>query len=258
MLLAIEHDPLLPTIKESLPPSQVRQVYLRDGDIPLLDTKRGIFGDVVTLVHLGTSPKTAERFIASLKGDTGNIILVSPIAMWSLYSVLLHSVDGIQILDTFDSRDAKVDLVQVMTGLGRNQSSKALKILKYSFSAVEKNLDILRWCSDTGTDVEIPLNDNETSSYTDILYYLTGSPKHTQEKFLRTLAKYRYGHKSIIKYCKKALDQYLDSFLYGEEDPSYTSQQLSRYLHLEDALILRQVLDRTRKLEDLLEGEVMK
>lgn len=224
----------------------------------MLDTRKGMFGEAVNIVYLGTNSRNAEKFISSVKTGHDNIILVSPISTWNLYKVLLHSNSGITVLDTFDDRESKVELVQLMTGLGKRASSKALKILNYNFSLVERNLDILRWCAQTKTDVETPLMDNESMNYNDILFYLAGSQNATRDKFRRVLSKYRYGFNSMQKYFIKSIDQYIDSYLYGTETPSYTSKQLSRFLFLEDALILKVFFEKARKVEDILKGEVLK
>lgn len=258
MLLVTEYDSAL-DIEKKLPPSLVRKVYLGEGQAPRLDTKPSMFGTPVHFIYLGYNLRSVENFIRDLQGNTDNVILISPIARWGLYSFKLKTVEGLQVSNQFDTRESKVALVSQLTGLPKRKATKALDILKYNFALIEKNLDLLRWCNTTNSDVETALASVEYYSYNDVLFYLCGSNKHSKEKFLRTLARYRNGKKHILKYMKKTLDEFIDYKLEGEKpskDSAYTISQLERFLYLEDAMTLRFALDNVKHLSDLLKGEV--
>lgn len=218
-----------------------------------------MFGEPIHFVYLGYNLRATESFTASLKGDTGNIILICPISRWGLYSVKLKHMANLQVSNQFDTADSKVDLVRKLTGLNKTRATKAMKIMKYNFAMVEKNLDLLRWCQTTGSDVETALASVENYSYTDVLFYLCGSPKHTKEQFIRTLAKYRHGKKHILKYLKDTLDAFIDFKLEGLEPAKgsqYVVSKLNLLLYLEDAMRLRYSLNQVQDLTDLLKGEI--
>ncbi|MFF2798228.1 hypothetical protein [Lysinibacillus xylanilyticus] len=258
MLLVTEHDPAL-EIEKQLPPSLVRKVYLAEGVAPKLNTTPTFFGKPVHFVYLGYNLSTVETFVKSLSGDTRDVILISPLSRWGLYSVKLKMLPDLQVSNQFDTQESKVKLVRELTGLNRNKTMQAMKILKYNFAMIEKNLDLLKWCASTGSDVETALASVETYSYTDILFYLCGSKRHTRERFIRTLAKYRYGKKHILKYLKDTLDDYIDFKLEAKAPPKgsdYTVKKLNLFVHLEDAMRLRYSLDQVSDLSDLLRGEI--
>jgi len=260
LLLVTEYDSAL-DIEKKLPPSMIRKVYLGEGVVPKLNMKPTMFGEPIHLVYLGYNLRSVENFTKSLSGNTDNIILIAPISRWGLYCVKLKGTDNLQMSNQFDTRESKVDLVMELTGLGKQKASKALGILKYDFALIHKNLDLLRWCKATGSDVESALASVEYYSYTDVLFYLCGSPRHTKEKFIRTLAKYRNGKKHILKYLKNTLDAYIEYKLEGEKPPKdsqYTITKLDSFLYLEDAMRLRYSLDKVNHLTDLLKGEVYK
>lgn len=258
MLLVTEFDPAL-EIEDKLAPSMVRKIYLSEGITPILNTTPTMFGDPIHFIYLGYNLRPVESFVKSLPKDSDNVILISPISRWGLYSVKLKTLPNLQVSNQFDTQQSKIDLLKRLTGLGQTKSIQALKILKYNLAQVEKNLDLLRWCATTGADIETALASVEYYSYTDILFYLCGSKKHTKEKFIRTLAKYRHGKKHILKYLKETLDAYIEFKLEGEEPPKdtkYTVTKLSLFLYLEDAMRLRYSLNQVSNLEDLLRGEI--
>lgn len=258
MLLVTEYDSAL-EIKSKLPPSVIREIYLAEGVVPQLNNKPTMFGDPIHFVHLGYNLRPVETFTRSLEGDTSNVILISPISRWGLYSVKLKNLQDLQVSNQFDTRESKVALVTFLTGLNKTKSQKALGLLKYNFAMVEKNLDLLRWCGSTGADIESALASVETYSYTDVLFYLCGSKKHTREQFIRTLAKYRHARKHMVKYLKDMLDDFIDLKLEGKapaKDREYMITKLSLFLYLEDAMRLRYSLDKVTDLTDLLKGEL--
>ena len=258
MLLVTEYDSAL-QIKEKLPPSVVREIYLVSGVVPQLNNTPTLFGTPIHIVYLGYNLRPAEQFITSLKGNTSNVILVAPLSRWGLYGVKFKTVADLQISNQFDTQESKVELVQKLTGLNKKKTTQALSILKYNFGMIEKNLDLLRWCGTTNSDIETALASVEYYSYSDVLFYLCGSKKHTKEKFMRTLSRYRYGKKQIFKYLKDTLDDFIDYKLDGIEPPKdmkHTIDKLSMFLYLEDALRLRYTLDHAKDLSDLLKGEV--
>lgn len=258
MLLVTEYDSCL-DIEDKLPPSLVRKVYLGEGATPSLNTKMTLFGEAIHFVYLGYSLRSVEGFVSSLSGSSDNVILIAPISRWGLYSVKLKTVANLQVSNQFDTQESKVDLVRKLTGLNKTKANQALKILKYNFAKIEKDLDLLKWCATTGSDVETALASVEHYSYTDILFYLCGSKHHTQEKFIRTLARYRYGKKHILKYLKDTLDEFIDFKLEGttpNKNAQYTVTKLSLFLYLEDAMRLRYSLDQVSNLSDLLKGEI--
>lgn len=256
MLLVTEYDDCL-GIEKKVPPSVIRKIHLTDGVNPKLNTQPTLFGPPIYIVHLGYNLRTAENFIKQIPSDA-NVILVSPISRWGLYQVKLGLLDNIQRSDQFDTRESKVELVTKLTGLSKRKAAKALELLAYNFSLLEKNLDLLRWCSSTNSDIETALSSVEYYSYTDVLFYLCGSPKHTREKFLRTLARYRYANKHMLKYLRKAIEAFIDFKLDGEKAPTehaYTVKRLSSILYLEDAITLQVILKNSHSLIDLLKGE---
>lgn len=258
MLLVTEYDSCL-DIEDKLPPSLVRKVYLGEGAPPSLNTKITLFGEPIHFIHLGYNLRSVETFVSSLPKESDNIILISPISRWGLYSVKLKNLPNLKVSNQFDTQESKVTLVRKLTRLNKIKASQALKILKYNFASIEKNLDLLRWCASTGSDVETALASVEHYSYTDVLFYLCGSKKHTQEKFIRTLARYRYGKKHILKYLKDTLDEFIDFKLEGktpDKNAQYTVTKLSFFLYLEDAMRLRYTLDKVSNLSDLLKGEI--
>ena len=260
MLLVSEYDSAL-EIEKKLPPSLVKKLYLTEGSTPYLDMKPTMFGNPIHFVYLGYNLRSAENFVKSLKGDTSNVILISPISRWGLYNVKFKGVEDLRISNQYDTRESKIDLVMKLTGLSNRDTVKALSILKYDFALIEKNLDLLRWCKATNSDIETALSSVEYYSYTDILFYLAGSPKHSKEKFLRTLAKYRNGRKHILKYLKNTLDSFIEYKFEGKQpskDSQYTVSRLERFLYLEDAMRLRYALDNVSHLSDLLKGEIYK
>lgn len=258
MLLVTEYDSAL-EVEGRVPPSMIRKTYIREGAVPTLNTSPTIFGEPLHFIYLGYNLRAVETFVKSLQGDTKNIILISPISRWGLYSVKLKHLQNLSVSNQFDTRESKVRLVQNLTGLSAKKATLALTLLQYNFSLVEKNLDLLRWCHSTGSDVETAIASVEYYSYQDILFYLCGSKKHTKEKFIRTLARYRYGKKSILKYMKDVLDEFISVKLDGEKpskDMEHTIQKLSFFLYLEDAMRLRYTLNNVTHLTDLLKGEL--
>lgn len=256
MLLVTEYDDCL-SIEKKVPPSVIRKIYLTEGVNPKLNTQQTLFGPPLFLVHLGYNLRSAENFIKTIPNDA-NVILISPLSRWNLYQSRLGLYDGINKSAQFDTRESKVELVMKLTGLSKKKASKALELLAYNFSLLEKNLDLLRWCSSTNADIETALSSVEYYSYTDVLFYLCGSQKHTREKFLRTLAKYRYANKHMLKYLRKAIDAFIDHKLDGEKpttEHAYTIKRLSSFLYLEDAIMLQVILKNSHSLIDLLRGE---
>lgn len=257
MFLVTEYDDSL-AIEHKVPASSIRKIYLTEGSSPILNKAPTLFGRPIHYVYLGYNLRSVETFVNSLEGDTSNIFLISPISRWGLYSVKLKYIDGLQVSNQFDTQESKVDLVANLTNLNKTKSKKVLKLLKYNFAAVESNLDLLRWCAKTNSDIETALASVEKYSYTDILFYLCGSNKHTRQQFVRTLAKYRHGKKHILKYLKDMLDDYIDWKLDSVDPPksnAYTLQKLSMFLYLEDAMSLRYALNNVNSLTDLLKGE---
>lgn len=247
-------------VEKRLPPSMIRKTHLTEGAIPTLNTQDTMFGKPLHFVYLGYNLRAVENFVGGLKGDTSNVILISPISRWGLFSVKLRHVEGITLSNQFETRESKVELVMSLTGLPSRKATKALDILQYNFALVESNVDLLRWCSQTGEDVETALASVERLSYTDVLFYLCGRRNSTQEKFVRTLAKYRNGKSHILKYLKSTLDSFIEYKLEGQEpskEHQYVVEQLVRFYYLEDAMRLRLSLDKVKNLSDLLKGEVM-
>jgi hypothetical protein len=257
MLLVTEYDECL-DIEKKVPPSVIRKIYLTEGVNHKLNNQPTLFGPPLFLVNLGYSLRSAENFIKTIPSDA-NVILISPLSRWNLYQSKLGLYDGIKKSAQFDTRESKVELVMKLTGLSKKKASIAMELLAYNFSLLEKNLDLLRWCSTTGADLESALSSVEYYSYTDVLFYLCGSQKHTREKFLRTLAKYRYANKHMLKYLRKTIEAFIDHKLDGEKpttEHSYTVKRLSSFLYLEDAITLQVIFKNSNSLIDLLRGEL--
>ena len=258
MLIVTEKDPSLDEL-DKLPPSLVKKVYLTEGQTPVLDYRPTIFGSPIYVVYLGNNLRAVETFVSSVTTNRDSLILVSPLSRWGLYNVKLKNIPDLIVSNQLDSLDSKVILVKEMTGLSKKESKNALVILRFNFSLVQHHLDLLQWCAKTKSSVEQALSTVEMFSYSDILFYLCGSPYHTRDKYIRTLAKYRNAKKGVLKYLKDSLDDYIDVYLYGKEAPkdsAYLISKLSRFLYLDDALRLRHTLDSVKDLSDLLKGEI--
>lgn len=252
MLLVTEYDPAL-EVEKDLPPSLIKKIYLMKGETPTFTNKRTIFGDPVFFVYLGYDLRTVEKVIKSIPKEL-NVILISPLSRWGLYQLKLTTDPNILKSDFLDSREGKVGLVEKLTGLSHKRSLQALDLMKYNLNLLEKNMDLLRWCATTGADIETALQSVEYYSFSDILFYICGSTKHSRDKFLRTLSRYRYGKKKILKYLKSSLDDYIGYMLEGakpKKENEYSVHRLKEFLWLEDAITIRIILDTTKDLVEL-------
>lgn len=256
MFLTLEHG-RINELKEKLPPTIARELYLRGGVSPLLDLTPSPFGKPVHFVYLGYEIRDVQEFIkVNAKLDTSNVFLIAPLGRWNLYLHKLKSSRDIEVVNEFDTFDLKVELVKDLTGLKAKEAKTAVKFLRGNFTLIEKNLGVMQEAARTKVSVEMALLAAKSYSYTDILFYLCGSKRHSRKDFMHALTKYRYGSSKLLKYLRKVIDAYINLKLEGElpKDSSleYTLKQLSDFLYLEDALELQILFYKVKHVEQLL------